>query len=152
LNEQGVWALGNIAGDSTKYRDILLLKGAMPAFIKLAERSKQKCIIKRTAWAISNLCRGSPLPKYEAVRQGIATLARIILSDVLADDELSDCLWAISSHSSEGQKSRIQKLVEVANFVACLINICKTNPKPAVYVPALRIIGNVSIGNELHTE
>lgn len=33
-----------------------------------------------------------------------------------------------------------------------LIQICKGNPKIFILVPALRIVGNISIGNELHTE
>jgi hypothetical protein len=100
LNEQAIWAIGNIGGDSIKFRDLIIQKGGLAALIKLAEKSSNKNIIKRAAWAISNLCRGTPLPKFDAIKFAIPTLAKIILSQVLADDELSDCLWAVSSHSA----------------------------------------------------
>lgn len=83
----------------------------MGILCNIAEKSTYKSIIKRAAWAISNLCRGTPLPKFEMVKNGVVTLAKIILMQVLDEDELSDCLWAISNHCKEGQKSRIQKLV-----------------------------------------
>lgn len=152
LNEQAIWAIGNIGGDTIKFRDLVIQKQGLEVLVKLAEKSKQKCIVKRAAWAISNLCRGTPLPKFDLIKNGFATLARTVVSQILDDDELSDCLWAISSNSADGQKSRIQKLVEINNFVSILISLCKTNSKPSVRIPALRIIGNISIGNELHTE
>jgi importin subunit alpha-6/7 len=111
LNEQAIWAIGNIGGDTIKLRDLIIKKNGLEVLIKLAEKSTHKCIIKRAAWAISNLCRGTPLPKFDLIKNGVATLAKIVISQVLDDDELSDCLWAISSNSNEGQKSRIQKLV-----------------------------------------
>jgi importin subunit alpha-6/7 len=124
----------------------------MGVLISIAEKSSFKSIMKRAAWAISNLCRGTPLPKFDIVKNGIVTLAKIILSRVLDEEELSDCLWAISSHCNEGQKSRIQRIVEISNFVPYLIQLCKGNPKSSILIPALRIVGNISIGNELHTE
>ena len=33
--DQAIWALGNIAADSTKYRDKILLLGAMDPLIKI---------------------------------------------------------------------------------------------------------------------
>lgn len=86
LNEQAIWALGNIGGDSIKFRDMIIQKNGLATLTKLAEKSSHKSIIQRAAWAISNLCRGQPLPKYEAIKLGISSLARMILSNVLTDD------------------------------------------------------------------
>jgi len=61
-------------------------------------------------WALSNLCRGVPLPQYELIKPAISVLGRGILSGVLEGDGLSDSLWALANHC-EGQKSRIQRLV-----------------------------------------
>jgi importin subunit alpha-6/7 len=36
--------------------------------------------------------------------------------------------------------------------VPSLIQLCRTTTKPSVLIPAMRIVGNISIGNELHTE
>ena len=78
--------MGNIGGDSIKFRDMIIQRNGLATLIKLAEKSSHKNIIQRAAWAISNLCRGKPLPKYEAIKLGISSLARMILSNVLTDD------------------------------------------------------------------
>jgi importin subunit alpha-6/7 len=62
--DQAVWAVGNLSGDCVKYRDLLLKAGAMEPLVKIANSTKDKNLIRHTAWAISNLCRGNPLPKY----------------------------------------------------------------------------------------
>lgn len=147
LNEQAIWAIGNIGGDSVKLRDSIIQKNGVSMILKLVDKSTHKSLLKRAAWAISNICRGTPLPKYEAIKNALSSLAKIIVSNILNDDELSDCLWAISNHTNEGQKTRIQRIVEINNFVGCLIHICKTHQKSSIYTPALRIIGNISIGN-----
>lgn len=87
--------MGNIGGDSVRFRDAILQKKGMEGLIKLAEKSTQKTILRRAAWAISNLCRGTPLPKFDLIKNGIAILAKTIMSQILDDDELSDCLWAL---------------------------------------------------------
>jgi hypothetical protein len=61
-------------------------------------------------WAISNLCRGTPLPQYELIKPAVSVLGRAVLSGLLEGESLSDSLWALANHS-EGQKSRIQRLV-----------------------------------------
>jgi len=36
----------------------------MEPLVKIANSTKDKNLIRHVAWAISNLCRGNPLPKY----------------------------------------------------------------------------------------
>ena len=47
-----------------RFRDNILQKGGMAKLIKLVDRTNSKNVINRAAWAISNLCRGTPLPKF----------------------------------------------------------------------------------------
>ncbi len=57
-------------------------------------------IIKYGAWALSNLSRGKPLPKYENVKEAIPLLCNLIANNLFVDKEIiADCCWAISYNS-----------------------------------------------------
>lgn len=99
INEQAVWGVGNIAGDNPKLRDLVLSKGGLTSLIKIVENTNNKFLISNGAWAISNLCRGSPPPKYEHVKPAIPVLAKLIISGNIEGEILSDVLWALSLNS-----------------------------------------------------
>ena len=68
IAEQAIWAIGNIAGDSTSYRDLILKAGGIPPLIKiLANPDLKLASIKVGTWALSNCCRGKPLPEFKLV-------------------------------------------------------------------------------------
>lgn len=71
LCEQSVWALGNIAGDSAAYRDMLLRKNLMASlqnicsFVQEIQHWSEKnktSILQNIVWVMSNLCRNKPVP------------------------------------------------------------------------------------------
>ena len=62
--EQAIWALGNIASDSSLYRDAIIRKGGISNFIYAIKMANCEELIQPGAWALSNLCRGTPLPRY----------------------------------------------------------------------------------------
>jgi hypothetical protein len=74
IASQAVWAIGNISSDSTAYRDAIIAAGAIPYLVEVIQRCTIKAFTKHCCWALSNLCRGSPLPKYENVRFAIIAL------------------------------------------------------------------------------
>jgi len=59
-----VWALGNIASDSSFNRDAVIRKGAIPNLIDVVRKSQVDELIEPGLWALSNLCRGTPIPSY----------------------------------------------------------------------------------------
>lgn len=62
--EQAIWALGNIASDSSFNRDAIIRKGGIPNLIYVLKTTNCPDIIQPGAWALSNLCRGTPLPNF----------------------------------------------------------------------------------------
>lgn len=64
LVDQAIWAVGNISGDSAEFRDMLIEAGAVKATIHLINVTKNRNNIIHSAWVLSNLCRGTPLPEH----------------------------------------------------------------------------------------
>lgn len=67
--EQAIWAIGNIASDCVTYRDNIIRNEGIANLVAVIKNNMQENnIIKHGAWALSNLCRGNPLPKYENIK------------------------------------------------------------------------------------
>ena len=78
IREQCSWALGNIAGDSIPYRDVVLRAGAPDAMAKLCstfDENSRITAVRNCMWTSSNFCRGKPLPPLEQVRSLIPAMA-----------------------------------------------------------------------------
>jgi hypothetical protein len=83
---------------------ILKCDGLNP-LAKIIMNSNDKKTIKHGSWALSNLCRGRPLPPPELVSNAIEPICKVLSSD--NDVEvLTDCAWAIS-YLSDGEDDRI---------------------------------------------
>jgi hypothetical protein len=108
--EQVVWAVANIAGDSVKHRDMLLRQDAVTAMCKLLVANENRIgMLRNVTWAISNLCRGKPVPELPMVQMALPFLARLITCH---DKEvLCDAIWAIS-YICDGSAPQIDAVLQ----------------------------------------
>ncbi|KAI9196577.1 hypothetical protein LWI28_025123 [Acer negundo] len=147
VREQAVWALGNVAGDSPRCRDLVLGQGALvPLLAQLNEHAKLS-MLRNATWTLSNFCRGKPQPPFDQVSPALPALAQLVHS---SDEEvLTDACWALS-YLSDGTNDKIQAVIEagVCRRLAELL----MHPAPSVLIPALRTVGNIVTGDDIQTQ
>ena len=147
--EQAVWALGNIAGDSTECRDNVLACGALRPLLDILNESSYKISMLRNAtWTLSNLCRGkSPQPDWLSIRPALPVLAKLIHSN---DEEvLTDACWAVS-YLSDGSNEKIEAVIQ-SGVCHRLVELL-LHPSYSVQTPALRSVGNIVTGDDTQTQ
>jgi importin subunit alpha-6/7 len=148
LQEQCIWALGNIAGDSHKFRDYCLQQGMLqPVLQVLMDPTATESMHRNTVWALSNLCRGKPQPDFAVIREALPVLAQLIKR---ADQELViDALWALS-YLSDGKDENIAEVVNSGVAPTLVQLLSSTDFK--IQTPALRTVGNIVTGTDEQTE
>lgn len=66
-SSQAVWALGNVAGDSPKCRDLVLASGGLYPLLQQLNEHAKLSMLRNATWTLSNFCRGKPQPNFEQV-------------------------------------------------------------------------------------
>ncbi|CAA2969319.1 importin subunit alpha-like [Olea europaea subsp. europaea] len=144
------WALGIVAGDLPKYRDLVLSYGALvPLLAQFNDKTKLSLSMLRNAtWTLSNFCRGKPQPQFEQqVKPAFLAFAHLIHTN----DEviLTDACRALS-YLSDGTNDKIQAVIK-AGVCPRLVELL-LHPSPSVLIPALRTVGNIVTGDDIQTQ
>jgi hypothetical protein len=147
IREQCAWALGNIAGDSSDLRDLVLAQNPLPALLANIDAPASLSLLRNCAWTLSNFCRGKPAPKFESVASALPCLAKLIGSNMDKDSAVDAC-WALS-YMSDGDENRIQRVVELG-VAERLVQLLTEGG--SMLVPSLRTLGNFVTGNEQQTQ
>eukprot|EP00002_Diphylleia_rotans_P005332 TRINITY_DN14463_c0_g1_i1.p1 TRINITY_DN14463_c0_g1~~TRINITY_DN14463_c0_g1_i1.p1 ORF type:complete len:548 (-),score=125.95 TRINITY_DN14463_c0_g1_i1:415-2058(-) len=147
VREQSIWGLGNIAGDSPRFRDLVLQSGIMAPHLALFRPDSKLSILRNATWALSNLCRGKPQPSIETVAPAIPYLAKLVTH--FDDEVITDATWALS-YISDGPNDRIQAVIS-SGVVPRLVELLR-HANVAVQTPALRCLGNIVTGDDNQTQ
>ena len=67
--------------------------------VKLIPESKSVNIKKQGAWALSNLCRGKPLPNYDNMMDCVPIFSALIKEFLDDENVINDCIWALNYFS-----------------------------------------------------
>ena len=148
--DSAVWALGNIAGDSPKLRDVVLQSGVVAHFPKVLGRQRL-FIARNVAWTLSNLCRGKPQPSFELVRPTLPVLSALIYSQ--DEDVLVDVCWSFCYLSEDNtvNNRKIDAVLETG-ISARLVELLTRYPSINLKVPVLRTVGHILTGNDSQTQ
>jgi HEAT repeat protein len=148
VREQSAWCLGNVAGDGSELRDVVLSSNAMPYLLANVQQPANLPLLRNCTWALSNFCRGKPAPSLAIVQTALPVLAHL-LTQCSDEDTVVDATWALS-YISDGNNDRIQAVVD-AGVVPTLVAMLHSGKVNAI-TPALRTLGNIVSGNDEHTQ
>uniref|UniRef100_A0A8C2XC91 Importin subunit alpha n=1 Tax=Cyclopterus lumpus TaxID=8103 RepID=A0A8C2XC91_CYCLU len=148
VQEQAVWALGNIAGDNAECRDYVLNCGILPFLQQLLAKSNRLTTTRNAVWALSNLCRGkNPPPDFAKVSLCLSVLSRLLFSS--DPDVLADSCWALS-YLSDGPNEKIQTVID-SGVCRRLVELLMHSDYKVVS-PAVRAVGNIVTGDDIQTQ
>ncbi|KAK9997035.1 hypothetical protein SO802_021721 [Lithocarpus litseifolius] len=141
VHEQAVWALGNVASDSPRCRDLVLGNGALLPLLAQLNKHAELSMLRNATWTLSNFCQGKPQPPFD---QLLHTLYIQMMKK-----SLSNACWALS-YLSDGTNDKIQAVIE-AGVCPRLVELL-FHPSPSVLIPALRTVGNIATGDDMRTQ
>ncbi|CAD8124361.1 unnamed protein product [Paramecium sonneborni] len=132
--------LGKLAGETVKYRDLILQVCSMEKII-----SKMECKYKSTyIWCLANLSIGRPSPKFDKIKPAFEIFANVILEEFNQQNlkMINDAIWALG-YMIDGEPNRIAALIE-SGVVPQLINLLPMGN----FVSILRIFECIFYGTE----
>jgi importin subunit alpha-1 len=149
IQEQAIWAIGNIASDSVKTRDKVIQKRGLEKIIKIFTTAERINLIKHCVWSISNFCRSKPAPAYDLMKLALDLVIKSVYKLDKDYEFLVDACW-ILSYMTEHHKKSIRKILDL-NVMSKILTFLDY---PMVYIqlPCLRIIGNIVSGNAQQTQ
>jgi hypothetical protein len=147
--EHAVQALGNIAGQSSAFRDLLLESGVVAAMVNVAYQTDlPKSLRRNAAWTISRLC--SSKPPLAPIAAAIPFLIDVSLS---SDDfyAANAGMRALRSITIGGDCDGISAVIEHGALPAIMRRLSSANNTiNFVDELALHWLGNIVEGNERH--
>uniref|UniRef100_A0A183ANA7 Importin subunit alpha n=1 Tax=Echinostoma caproni TaxID=27848 RepID=A0A183ANA7_9TREM len=149
--EQSVWALGNIAGDGSKCRDlVIIIHHFVVNPFRLLERVwDMPCVVCNIAWVLSNLCRNrDPPPPHSIIKTMLPVFKRLLQYD-RSKEVVMDTAWALA-YASDAVNDAISDILESG----CLPSLLRllSSDTPSLISPSLRAVGNLVIGDDVQTQ
>jgi importin subunit alpha-6/7 len=153
LQEQALWAVGNLAADCQEFRDHLMRSGALVPMIEIFTRSKVPELLSNAAWALSNLARGTQTPAtpfcqagiirplIESLHQGVRVLEDGTVDTVAEKRPLIiECCWLASLLTAK-EREVVYALVENGILPALYNNMHFRDFR--ILTPLVRSLGNI---------
>ncbi|CAI2363090.1 unnamed protein product [Moneuplotes crassus] len=147
--EQSIWALGNIAGEDTYYKAMILKEGALKPLANILQNAEPNSMLARNCmWCITNLLRGKPLPSFEELIYIIPIIKECLkMND--RKEIVIDGMWAISYISDAGEQAVI-RMIECGILNPLMAHLQHSNNN--IIMPCVRALGNFVTGEDTETQ
>jgi hypothetical protein len=153
--DQTLWLIGNLTGTDVYCRDVYLQANVTQKLIDLYQADTPPATVLHITWIMSNLNRNKPSPKYSQTAPMIHLISNIfhrfgggnITSSM---DIIENCLWALS-HFTDGPNERLELVLNTPEITRIVL-YCMTFDDQKIKVPALRVVGNLVTGSDVHTQ
>lgn len=148
VQEQAVWALGNIIGDGPELRDFCIEKGVVQPLLRFINDDIPIAFLRNVTWVLVNLCRHKePAPSIETILQLLPAL--YLLINHTDTSVLVDTVWALC-YLTDGGNEQIQFVINsgVVPFIVALLS----HQEVKVQTAALRAVGNIVTGTDEQTQ
>ena len=64
---QSIWCIANISSQNHQNRNLAISLGSVDLLIQAIRKFGNSSILEEGIWALTNLCRSTPLPSFESV-------------------------------------------------------------------------------------
>ena len=150
VREQAVWALGNVAGDSTGCRDFLLRSGCLEGVVCMVTAAASSPLspnyLCNATWALSNLFRGKPPADLASVARALPLVGALLQH---ANSEVvTYALWAVA-HAADGGDAYVRAVLDAGVYDRVIPHM--RDRAEDRQLPAIRAVGSALSGCHEHT-
>jgi len=155
LQEQVTCVLANIAGDRILYRDGLIQRQAtVEGLLRNLERPANASSLGNSAWAASNLLRGSPPPPPALALLflgPVASLLKLGVSGNVPAGEIIDLVRCLQRVTENGDQA--MEAVSQSGITPTLVKIVEQygTTDPGLLVPTVIVLSTLASGTEEQT-
>ena len=146
-----LFAITNLAGNNTQYRDVFLASNVFGGLRGLLTRFPTSATMAyELSWAVSNLCHGKPAPPLDVLLPALPILNDLFDSQP-RHDTLANVFHAFASITDKSDVARIEavrRLGVLPRIIQCLY----ATESPDLQQNALKVVGHFSAGNDLHVQ
>lgn len=154
LSGHALFAISNLAGASIEYRDMLLASNifaGLHGILRRLQKNHDMGYTSATAcdlsWAVSNVCHWKPAPPLDLLMPALPILNTLFESE--RADTLTNVFHAFASITNGSDVARIDAVLRLGVLPRVIQRLYATR-SPDLQLNALKVVGNVSAGNELH--
>lgn len=149
LRNQAIWALGNMAGDDKKYRNIIIERGGLDLLVNIIDNEGLKPTedLKLLVWVLGNFVRKNDVEFTKLVK---CILLMKKLLDKCDDEEITkDVIWALSNISQQGKDDELDVFVNMGLVTPKFMDYFKNKELRS---SSLRFMGNLIAGSDYTTQ
>ncbi|KAJ2816883.1 hypothetical protein GGI24_005586, partial [Coemansia furcata] len=155
LQNQAVWALGNLAAEGEKTRETLHANGVLKPLVDVLGSTTDEAILQTACFAVSNMTRKPNSYFNELFALKLPQLAAKQLTVFKANQHcVTELAWVfayLAASSSEQQVDEILATGAIDTLLLSALETVKAEAPGAALIPVIRTLGNIAAGTDAQT-